>query len=369
MKSAYTTIYINPIERISAQGRHLHMFYSYNKNNELMPTAKMNSTMAGGAEKVYKFAEHISDKTKISTGLDKLIDNPFKGLTSEEILSSYSLNEKWQPLLDKIVNQSQITKQTYFEIKHGKSPGYYSDDKFYNGDVKKPTYLKELTVILYDRPNRFCNDTPEGEIKMEMMRNHSKVAQNKNSINPSFHHFYISQEDEAEIEQSNKREIIEKATAHLYLLKTEKPKLRSYQMAVLLKDFKGDTLLKGEVTDSRVNNILSDFVGLSDKSQVENCNKFLQKVEQLSSREGLEKFETEYLIQQAINTNVITSRDGYLYWNSKGSIPNVSKWSDYERLVNFFVKEKVTQNSKDAEKTNWFTELYNEVKEKGIRLE
>lgn len=369
MKSGYTTIFVNPIERVSAQGRHLYMYYSQNKTGELVPVTKMNATMAGGVAKIYKFSENAFDKSKIITGLNKSIENPFKGLTSEEVASTYGLGDKWMPLLDKIVLQSTITKQTYFEIKHGKVPGYYTDDKFYDGNEKRPSYLKELTLVLYDRPNQFSNQNQDSEMKMELIRLHEKIANNKQEANSGLHHFYISQEDEAEQEIANKREIIEKATAHLYLLKTQKSRLRAYQAAVILKDYKGETLVKGELTDSRVNNILSEYVGRTDKNQIDNCLKFLQRVEQLESREGLEKFEVEYLVQQAVNTNVVTSRDGYLFWNSKSGTPNVAKWTDYDRMINFFVKEKAVYDKKDKDKTNWYGELYEEVKEKGIRLE
>jgi hypothetical protein len=369
MKSNYTTIFVNPVERISAQGRHLHMYYSQNKSGEMIPQAKMNSTMAGGSAKVYKFPENAYDKTKLVTGLNVSMDNPFKGLTVEEVLSSFNLQDKWQTLLEKIVLQSSITRQTYLEIKHGKTPGHYTDDKFYDGNEKRPSYLKELTLVLYDRPNMFSNQTPDSEMKMELIKLHGKIASNKQEANTSFHHFFISQEDEAEQEIANKREIIEKATAHLYLLKTQKNKIRPYQMGIILKDYKGDVLMKGDLLEGRISNILSDYVGKADKYQIDNCNKFLAKVEQVSTREGLDKFETEYLIQQAINTNVFTSRDGYIFWNSKTGVPNVSKWSDFERMVNFFVKEKITFDPKDKEKTNWYGELFEEVKEKGIRME
>lgn len=369
MKSNYTTIYVNPVERLSAQGRHQYMYYSQNKTGEFIPISKMNSTMANGVAKIFKFPENAYDKTKIITGLNSSIQNPFKGLTPEEVLSTYGLTEKWQSLLEKIVNQNTITKQTYYEIKHGKIPGYYTDDKFYDGNEKRPSYLKELTLVLYDRPNLFSSQNPDSELKIELIKLHSKIAKTKSEANPSFHLFYISQEEEAEIEAAAKREIIEEATANLYLLKTQKSKFRSYQMAILLKDDKGETLMKGETTETKINNLLSDYVGKNDKYQIDNCNKFLEKVKLLNSREGLEKFEIEYLIQQSVNANIITSRDGYLYWNSKSAIPNVSKWTNYDRLVNFFIKEKATHDLKDKDKTNWYSELLDEVLSKGIRIE
>jgi len=369
MKSNYTTIFVNPVERLSAQGRHLHMYYSQNKSGEMIPVAKMNSTMSGGVAKVYKFPENAHDKTKIITGLNQPMDNPFKGLTAEEVGSTYGLNEKWQPIIEKILGQNSITRQTYFEIKHGKIPGYYTDDKFYEGNEKRPSYLKELTLVLYDRPNMFTNQTSDSEMKMELIKLHSKIASNKQQANSSFHHFFISQEDEAEQEIANKREIIEKATAHLYLLKNQKSKIRPYQMAVILKDYKGDTLIKGEVIESKTANTLSEYISKADKHQIDNCNKFLAKIEQISTREGLDKFEIEYLIQQSVNTSVVTTRDGYLFWNSKSAVPNVSKWTDYDRMVNFFLKEKITYNPEDKDKTNWYGELLEEVKDKGIRIE
>lgn len=365
--SKHTILFVNPVERISVQGRHLQMFMIEGKDGNVIPTARMNKVREEYVPHQFKFPADFRNQNLVYTGFEKLIDNPFKGMEASELMSDYGLGDKWSLFLEKVVKQDKITKQTYFEIKHGKEPNFYTNVK--SGDYKNPNYLENVRLLLYPRPNRFTTETPESEIKIELIRLHKKIANSKEDILPGVHDWFVSQENEAEQEHAKKQEIIKKAIAHLYLLQTTSSKYRNYQMAILLKDKRGDQLGKGELTDMKVTRMLDDYVQKDTKDQMFNVSAFLERVDQLSNLEGSLKFSIEYLIQQAINTNIITSRDGYLIWNSKAGTPNVSKWTDFQKMLNFFYREFKAYNPKEKDSTNWFHELFVEVKSRGIILE
>jgi hypothetical protein len=365
--SNHTILFVNPIDRISVQGRHLQMFMIEDKDGNAIPTARMNKVREEYIAHQFKFPADFRNTNLLYTGFEQLITNPYKDLEVSELMSEFGLGDKWSLFAEKIVKQDKLTKQTYFEIKHGKEPNYYTNVK--SGDYKNPTYIESLKLLLYPRPNRFTTETPDSEIKIELLKLHKKIANSKDEILPGIHDWYVSQENEAEQEHAKKQEIIKKAIAHLYLLQTTNTKYRNYQMAIILKDKRGDQLVKGDVTDMKVTRTLDDFIQKDTKDQMFNVIQFLGRVDQLSTLEGSLKFSIEYLIRQAINTNVMTSRDGYIIWHSKSGTPNVSKWTDPDKMTAFFSKEHRAYNPKEKDSTNWFYELFTEVKSKGITIE
>jgi hypothetical protein len=369
MKSnKHSIIFVNPVERVSVQGRHLQMFMIEGKDGSVIPTARMNKVREEDVAHQFKFPVDLNNPTgSIYTGFDRVIENPFKGMAAEEVMSEYGLNDKWADFVTKLVNQDKISKQVYYEIKHGKNPGFYTNIK--SQDPKNPNYIETVKLILYPRPNRFTTETPDSEIKIELIRLHKKIADSKDKIIPGIHDWYVSQENEAEQEHAKKQEVIKKAIANLYLLQTSNTRYKNYQMASLMKDKRGDVLIKGEVSDMKVDRVLDTFIQNDTKDQMDNISQFLTRVDQLTSREGSIKFNLEYLIQQAINCNVMTSRDGYITWNSKAGTPNVSKWSNFDKMLAFFTKEYLAYSPKEKDATNWYLDLFTEVKSKGAWLE
>lgn len=363
-----TIIFVNPVESISVQGRHLQMFLIEGKDGNVIPTSRMNKVREDDVPHQFKFPADFKNPTSlIYTGFEQTIPNPYKGMSVEDVLSEYGLGEKWAEYLNKIVLQPRITKQVFYEIKHAKDPGFYTNIKSEN--LSKGTYLEKLKVLLYPRPNRFTTESQENEIKIELVRLHKRIANSKDEVIPGVHNWYISQENEAEEQLAKKQEVIKKAIANLYLLQTSNSKFKNYQMAIILKDVRGENIAKGEMSPMAIDRTLDAYVQKDTKDQMFNVYAFIEKIEQLATLEGSIKFNLEYLIQQAINSNVFVSRDGYITWNSKSGTPNVSKWTNYDKMLAFFIKEYKNYNPKEKDATNWYIDLYNEVKSKGIALE
>jgi len=153
MKSnKHSIIFVNPVERVSVQGRHLQMFMIEGKDGSVIPTARMNKVREEEVPHQFKFPVDLNNPTgSVYTGFEKVIENPFKGMSPEEVMSDYGLNDKWADFITKLVNQDKISKQIYYEIKHGKNPGFYTSVK--SQDPKNPNYIETVKLILKQRQN------------------------------------------------------------------------------------------------------------------------------------------------------------------------------------------------------------------------
>jgi len=109
-------MFVSPVQRMPTQGRDKQRFMMKNpKTGEMVVGKAMDKTRADGTEVVLKFLIDYN-KNRYITGLDELIPNPFLGLAEEDVLSSYNLTSAWREIIPKLVKQSQISRQNYFEI-------------------------------------------------------------------------------------------------------------------------------------------------------------------------------------------------------------------------------------------------------------
>jgi hypothetical protein len=375
-KKSLKIIYVSPLERISYQGRHKQS-YTIKTDQGIVPLTTMGKAKEFGTTSTYEFP-HNPETNSLVTGLDRNVDNPFHKMSAQEVMSMYALTNDWLDILNRVTESKHIKEQTLFEIRHGVAPDFYTSKRTFNmfnpprniNNIPEKTYLESLKLTLYPRPNRFSNETPRQELLMKMIYQlPSVIAPNKQVANSAIHDWYISQENEAEMEAAKKNEIIESAVYNLYKLKQEYGQYRAYQVAVVLRDRNGQSLVKGRVSPETVNNKLSRFVQSKDSDQLENISKFLQIMEKFDSIEGREKLEIEYLVQQAVNNNIIGIRDNQFIWYSKAGDPNVYQLgSDFDKVVNFFYKEFKVYNP-EAEISNFYFDLEEEVKAKNVWFE
>jgi len=372
----YKTIYVNPVERPSAQGRHKQT-YNVITGQGAKPTVSMKKVKEENTVANYKFL--INPRTnKLQTGLDKPIPNPFYELSPEQVMESYNLSQEWRKHIEKLVHQVNIKEQTYMEIKHNVSPGFYTDKVKYTminlpSDFKKldegKTYLQDLKLILYPRPNRLTTETPRQELLIKMVENHNKIAKNKRDINPSLHDWYISEENEGEMEKAKTKEIIEEAYYHLYKLKKEASAFVRYQVGIVLRDKYSKPIIKGELSDEALKVQLSKFIETKGNDQMININAFMKVVKMLESVPGKERFNVQYLVQQARNANVIGLRDNIYVWHSQaGDAAKYDLGSSFEKMVSFFLKEFKEYNP-NSDISNAYKDLHDEVFSKGVRFE
>lgn len=368
-------LWVNPVERISYQGRHKQV-YTIMTENGIIPTVSMKKVKEDNVASEYGFP-YDPQTGKLYTGYEQLVVNPFHNLKVSDVLSMYGLSSDWQKLLPEIVKQDKIKKQTLREIEHGVEPDFYTSDVKYTmtnmpsdmSEWGKKTYLQGLKLILYPRPNPFENSTPRQELLMDMIYQLPVIAKNKAEANPAFHDWFISQENEAEAEKAKKQEVIEEAVATLYKLKTEYSRYKNYQFAIILRNKDSKQILKGVVSDETVKNTLSRFISNKDNHQLDNIEQFMNLFGLFKSKEGAKKFEIMYLVQQALNYNIIGQRDNQFVWYSKAGSPDVyNLGSSYEKMIGFFLKEFNAYNPK-ADLSNWYKELIEELNVKNVWIE
>lgn len=373
-------MFVSPVLRSASQGRDKQSFNVINpKTGEMTPGKSMNKTREVGTSVTLKFPLDTY-QNKYVTGLDELIPNPVYGMTEADVLSTYSLSPQWQEFLSKIVSQKQISRQIWFEIQDNVEPDYYTS-AVKNGTmlsfqpsqlinrVATSTFIEKFAVELFDRPNRFVDDTPRQRMAMQLIKNHNRIAANKLEANPVEHLFYISEENEAEMEKMRKQDIVDAAIASKQHLQTKASEFMNYKVASLLHTHQNTPIVKGVMPRDGVKQAVNNY--LHDRTyQMDNIGKFQKVIDLLETPEGKQRFEIMYLVQQGLNTHILDNRDGYLVWNSRSSERNIYKWTDYEKFISFLVSEMlIFDPTLEDAPTNWYNELFKEVKSKNAWVE
>lgn len=374
----HTVIWLNPVERESAQGRHKQVYTVIGTGGQLIPTKGMKKQKEPGVGSTYSFPLDVANK-RLITGMNERVLNPFQGREIDSLVEEYMLDASWtNEILNRIISHSQIKEQTRLELLAGFPYDYYTDKVEITlfglpygkklSDLPSPSYLQEWYVTLYDRPNKFTTATTRGREVIKWATEHPKVAKDYASLNTAIHDFYISDRAEGNTMKRQKQEALDKGIYQLLKLKNDSTAYRRYQVGVLLTNSDGRSLIAGDVSDHQVSDRLSDYLHDSGAKQIENIGKFTDVVGLLNTVEGVDKFEVQYLLQQALNSNLIIMRDGYYVWLSQSNNPNVYKHPDFNKLVNFVLKEYSMYNEGD-DVTNWYSTLLNEVKNKGVWVE
>lgn len=373
-----TTVIVSPVQRAASQGRDRQSFTAIDpKTKQLVTHSRpLNKTREVGTSVKLKFPLDPLNNRYV-TGLDELIENPFNGLEVSDVLSRFNLSAAWQSPLEKIVKQSSISKQTLFEIQDCVPPDHYTSQakngtmlNFMPAQLEKrePTFIEQFSIELFDYPNRFTSDTARQRMAIQLIRVHNRIAASKHEANPAQHLFYISEENEAENERMRKQDIIDVATYKKVELQTKASEFTNYKVACLCTSHQGIAIIQGDATRDSVKQAFNNYLNDS-KYQIENISKFNKIVDLLDTPEGRNRLDAMFLIQQAINKLVLSVKDGYIIWNSKSDVKNMYKHSNYERFVNLILSEMLIYNPEDLEVTNWYGELYKEVKQKNARLE
>lgn len=361
-------VWVNPVPRVSAQGRHRQTYQTVGENGVVTTTVNMQKTKEFGTSSVY-FFPYNKNTDRLFTGLDVTITNPFYNSDISEIKNKYNVHPDFE--LGKIVTQKEISKQLFYEIKHGVEPGKYNsfaNNNWFTGDpsAKNSSYLAEFSITLYPRPNVFTTTTPRQElaiILIDALVEAGRIAESKSDANSALHEFYISENNQEETVMSNIIEKREEAIAKLYEIKTKYPKFALKEIAAVLPNNKGKYVALGDTTQEQLKIAISNY--LKDDF---NVNKFLEVVSLLETPEGAEKIKVMYCINQAVHKGVINSRQGEYIWVSKtGDQTAYNLGSRYDNVINFFLKEYKNYNP-ESEDLNYYSELVKELTVKGVEF-
>jgi len=367
-KRTVTTMFIKPVQRTSVQGRSNYHYVS--------PTGELinaNRSFAKDVGKIYNFPA-TSDGTAIVTGLGRMVDNPWYNKdpknVNEGLPEHYFVGANWMNQVEKLVTYPEITKQLELEVRFNKPEGFLTDQKNLHfslrqrKDSDKANYLETFQAVFYDRSNRLDDTTLRSALIMELAKVSKKIAKDKDAINPSKHDFFIATEDEAVIERNNKQDIINDAITDLTLLRRNFTFFVRYQVAVVLGQ------VKGIVNEHTLKGALNSFIASNTKTQLKNIDKFNELYALIQQgKEGLEKLWIKYLIQQALNSHVMSVNSGHYIWHSKKDVSNLFDLGSNEKKVfKLFYDEFIKYGEEDIVE-NHYNDLLQELKTKGIKTE
>jgi hypothetical protein len=382
MKKSTRKVWVNPVERISPQGRDRQYYVVVDKSGNPTTTMNMKKTREKNTGVIFTFPFN-KNNGKLHTGLSKLIVNPYYKMSLKDLMGLLKIHSDYIPQLKDFLDSERVTHQQFLEIKHGMKPGEYNNDTgftMFNDDVDINKFdqgkgiLAKLRLVLYDRPNSFSDDTIESELKIVMidaLKDANRIASSKDKANPVQHQFYVSEDNEEETNHAKKRDIIEAAIFKLVKLKIESPDFKAYQFAVILRTKENQTLVIGESSAEKVKAVLSDYVSDNNSHQIEHISRFTKLWDLSVTPEGADKVMVYYTIQQAINTGVISYRNNEYFWLSKSGTPDMyDLGNSFETISNFYLKEMNTPVPKgNKTNTNYYKELVDEIKAKGIKFE
>jgi len=369
-------IIVKPVPRESVQRRHLTPVKVFDPNQGVF----VDTGHVSGKTKAKNAVESLPfqpdrEKGKYRTGLEELVENDFKGMDVMTLKSQRSLNNEWDDILERVVSQDKISRQTLYEIMDGVSPDFYnskitydsiSPTSLYGSNDGHRTFIETFEVIMYDGANVFSSDTARGRLAIQLLKNRVDVSIDKN-YNPNTHRWYIAEENEEELDRVKVHELENEAVFYLFELKQKFPEFKLYQTAIQLKTANNIPLIKGEVAPSIVYDQLNSFIKSKTKDKKDNIAKFVELIE--VSKKSPHLFELNYLIQQGLNSNTLFYDKGQLYWKSKAGEPNVYVWRNEDAFRAFMLNESEKFNPKEKNMSNYYTDYVEELKLKGIRLQ
>jgi hypothetical protein len=388
MKQNTRKVWVNPVERPSAQGRDRQQYQILGKNGTVVNTINMKKTKEKDVSSVYQFPR-IKSSQRLYTGLNKRVVNPYYKMNKEDLLAITIPHKTFDDKLDEILEQEYITKQTLLELKYGEPYNALNDfagppiteisalelNRAIQRFEETKSQLVDFKFVFYARPNLLKAETLRQELAISLVEalvDSGVFAASKDVANAAEHEFYIAEDNEEEENYSRKRDIIEEATAMLYEVKNKMPEFKAYQYAIILRDKTNRPIVIGESTPERIRIALSEYTSDRNKNQMEHIERFRSLYNLDQTPEGADKVNVMYAVQQAINTGAIVLRNGEYYWMAKSGSPDMyNPANSFDKLVNIFFKDMQVSNPKNDKKkqiVNYWNELIEELKERGVRF-
>lgn len=277
---------------------------------------RLNQTKVDGKIKE-KHVAPISAKTgKLATGLDKEVDNPYKGeaisspefqflATQDKVRLQYLIEYKFNLKKDYLDN----TRPDLNNKKHLENPSFFQTFVFSTNDG--------LTVLDLNR----LDDLLAYYVCLELKRFANSKAEYEAGKFPEAD-YYLAQQDEGDQEKYTKKQIKDKAKAEITLGKVADSDTQKKFVKLLLP-----TLGKGRLTDIQAYNSLSDAIDTNERYRdgedfITKYNKLLRL---LQDAPGKARFNCLVLLQEGVNTFTISDKAGTYTWLNKDLTIGASK--------------------------------------------
>jgi len=302
----------------------------------------LNKTKIGGkASNVYR--PLVSAATgKLKTGLDVMVDNPYKSEPKEKIIPGFEAY---------IFEKEKVKLQHLLEYKHGVKPNYYDDtaparEVAGKDDSEKTPFFQteKFKIAISDKGLMIDTDKHFDELAYYFLKASSKCAPNLASANPNLHEFYIGQENESEEKLYNKMKLIDKAVSTL--VDPDFSEDYKVKIAKVLK------LAKKDTTAVKAHMLLRNYVTEGVKDQKERVSQFLDIVETLKTPDGKEKLEAKALLEDLVNYRVISNTGDIFKWKNRDITIGTNKIAAVEFLLNPLKQDEVLELERELkEKT------------------
>jgi hypothetical protein len=277
---------------------------------------RLNQTKIDGKIKE-TFQVPLSGSTrKLATGLDKEVDNPLKG---EQINN---------PAFQFLATQDKALLQHLIEYKYNFDKGYLNSipaDINNKKHLENPSFYQTFRYKLNDGLTVLNLNNIDDLLAYYSMLEHHRFANSKKEWEagkfPSAD-YYLAEMDETENEKYSKKQYKDRAKSELSLGKVADSDTQKKFVKLLLPQ-----ISKGRLTDAQAYNALSE--GIDNNERYKDGEEFIVKynklVKLLQDAPGKARFNALVLLQEGVNTYVLTDKGGTYNWVAKDLIIGASK--------------------------------------------
>ena len=363
-------VYVRNVDGESYQGRHLLpiVIGANPATGTGIRTGKVQGHVkAPNTKDRYQF---VGDRQKglYKTGLLEQIDNPFIGLTPEQLRGRYALPNSWTvERLTEIAASATISKQMCYEILAGVEWDFYTSKMRKEllasplvGDGENRTFIETFYVDLFSGTNTFSTDTNRGRMVIQLIKNHPNVAPSLEDVNISVHYWVIVQENEEVMAVVSQNRLENNAIALFNKFTEKHTDFVLYQLAVILRLVKGPT--SREVVESKINS----FIKEKGVDKQERAQTFLTNGQLYF--DAIDRFTVKYYVAQAMNCGVLYTGSGSIFWGHYKDRPERYTWTSEEALITFLIDEHKKFDPKDKNSDNGFFQMMTLLVTRGIMV-
>lgn len=270
-----------------------------------------------------------SDKTgKLKTGLNVFVDNPYKDTNPTELPNKDFAF---------VIGKDKILLQHLKEIEYNLNLNHLTDealDRSKRGSLDNPTFYQTFRWKCNDGLTIFDLNKMSDDLAYYAMLESKFFANSKKELDENKFPFaihYISLENESDELKYKKKYLKDKAKGTLTFGELANPESQRKFVKVLLPQ-----IGKGTLSDIQAYNALS--TAIEDNAKLPDgksfIDKFMQLYDEVQTPKGKEAFEASVLLQEFINSRVVTEKQGTYTFVSKDIVIGQNKAKAIEFIIN-----------------------------------
>jgi len=273
------------------------------------------------------------DLGAIDTGLREIVDNPYFESTENIIPVGF----------ENALKGPKAKLQHVLEAKHGRPFDFYTDRAPRRDDKGPRTFYQDFKVSLGDMTNIIDTNNPHDELAYYMLKNSKYVASSelewKTGKKP-YALYYIADEKEEQEKTAQKARVKAKATALVVSDEMTPEMLRKFVKYIKSTD-KDCKFPQGNLAGNQPFMILNDYV-----KDLNGAKNILEAHALLDSVPGRERFEAVVLLQQLLESYIVSNRQETYTWNST----KITLGNRKEDVIKFIMNPEKAQEVHDLKK-------------------